>query len=72
MLKSTFALELDGQQALMIISALQERATQGSAFQRQMNTFLMQKIDKAKVKFHDDAYHIMASTYHLPKIKDTT
>jgi len=70
MLKSTFALELDGQEALMIISALQERATQGSAFQRQMNTALMKKIAKAKVKFHHDAYQIMASTYHLQVMQE--
>jgi hypothetical protein len=70
MLKSTFALELDGQEAMMIISALQEQATQGSAFQRQMNTVLMQKIAKDKVKFHHDAYQIMASTYHLQVMQE--
>lgn len=70
MLKSTFALELDGQEALIILLALQEQLSQGSKFQRQMNTVLMQKIAKAKVKFHHDSYQIMASTYHLQVIKE--
>jgi len=72
MLKATFKLELDGQEAMMIISALQEKATRESAFQRQMNTALMKKIAKARVGFHYENYQVMASTYHLPKIKDPT
>ena len=72
MINATFQVELDGHEAMMIISALQEKATQGSAFQRQMNTALMKKIAKARVGFHHENYQVMASTYHLPKIKDPT
>ena len=70
MINATFQVELDGHEAMMIISALQEKATQGSAFQRQINTALMKKIAKAKVKFHHDAYQIMASTYHLQVMQE--
>ena len=70
--KSTFALELDGQEAQMIISALQEQADQSNTFKSRMNTALMKKIAKARAGFHHENYQVMASTYHLPKIKDTT
>jgi hypothetical protein len=71
MLKGTFALELDGQEAAMIILALMDKAdacTQPTT--TKMYRQLAGKVGKSRQSFHDHTYQVMASTYQLPKLKE--
>lgn len=66
MLKGTFPIELDGQQAQMIINALREKADRCETVQgATMYRILAQQVLEGKQAFHNRTYTLMAKRYDL-------
>lgn len=67
MLKGTFPVEMDGQQAFMLINALREKASRCQIPKiAQMHESLALKIEIARQDFHAHTYKMMATKYDLP------
>jgi len=67
MLKGTFPVEFDGQQAAMIIKALRDKASRCEIQTvAQMHESLALKIGCARQDFHARTYKMMAPKYDLP------
>ncbi|GBG09471.1 hypothetical protein PAT3040_04117 [Paenibacillus agaridevorans] len=62
-----FSIELDGQEAQMIINALQEKADRMQTPQvAGMYRLLARRVAEGKLSFHSLSYQIMAARYGLP------
>ncbi|BBH19795.1 hypothetical protein Back11_11400 [Paenibacillus baekrokdamisoli] len=65
MLKGTFPIELDGQQAQMIVNALRDKANHCSCTEAAMYHILAQQVLEGKQAFHNRTYTLMAQRYDL-------
>ncbi|RJX40907.1 hypothetical protein D3P09_02490 [Paenibacillus pinisoli] len=67
MLNGRFVVELDGQEALMIVGALQVMAQMSVTKQmRDMYLMLGDRVDAERKNFHTAVYRLMADRYELP------
>lgn len=66
-LKAKFSIELDGQEATMIISALLEQGERCSEPARRiMNRILATRIAEGKQQFHAAAGAVLSRRYNIP------
>ncbi|MEK3882386.1 hypothetical protein [Paenibacillus sp. PL2-23] len=62
-----FSISFDGQEAQMIINALQEKADRMRTSQvAGMYRLLAKRVTEGKLSFHSSTYQIMAARYGLP------